>query len=124
MHKILMVNQVEVPQLLPMDECLEVMAEALKNLALGNAILPLRPIMWLPERVGALGLMPGYMDVIKSMGVKVITIFPGNQGTQYDSHIGAVLLFEAEHGVLQAIMDASSITGIRTAAVSGLATRL
>jgi ornithine cyclodeaminase len=35
-----------------------------------------------------------------------------------------VLLFEAEHGSLVAIMDAASITAIRTAAVSGLATRL
>ena len=122
--KVLIVNQSEVVELLPMAECIDVMVETLKALARGETILPLRPIMWLPERVGALGLMPGYMDNIKSMGVKVITIFAGNQGTQYDSHIGAVLLFEAEHGVLQAIMDASSITGIRTAAVSGLATRL
>src|SRR5690606_12664795 len=58
------------------------------------------------------------------LGLKVITIFPGNHGTQYDSHQGAVLLFETEHGQLLAIMDASEITAIRTAAVSGVATRL
>jgi ornithine cyclodeaminase len=59
-----------------------------------------------------------------SLGAKVISVFPGNDQTPYDSHIGVVLLFDAELGRLLAIMDASSITAIRTAAASGLATRL
>jgi ornithine cyclodeaminase len=66
-----------------------------------------------------LGTGPG-----ASLGAKIITVFPGNDATPYDSHIGVVLLFEAENGRLLAIADASSITAIRTAAVSGLATRL
>jgi alanine dehydrogenase len=121
--KVLIVNQSEVRQLLPMDECIDVMADALSALARGEAILPLRPIMWLPEKAGALGLMPSYLATIGMMGLKVISVFPGNHGTQYDSHQGAVLLFEATHGQLLAMMDASSITAIRTAAVSGVATR-
>ena len=48
---------------------------------------------------------------------------PATTAPSYDSHQGAVLLFETEHGRLLAIMDASSITAIRTAAVSGVATR-
>lgn len=122
--KILIINQTEVRQLLPMRECMDAMAEALKTLAQGDAILPLRLIMWLPERYGALGVMPGYLGNINMMGVKVITIFPHNHGTSFDSHLGAVLLFETKHGQLLALMDASEITGIRTAAVSGVATRL
>src|SRR6185295_16776438 len=50
------------------------------------------------------------------------TVFHGNEGTKYDSHQGVVLLFEAKYGSLVAIMDASSVTGIRTAAASGVAT--
>jgi ornithine cyclodeaminase len=122
--KVLIINQAEVRKLLPMDECMDVMADALKTLARGDAILPLRPVMWLPERVGALGMMPSYVGDIQAMGLKVISVFPGNHGTQYDSHQGAVLLFETQHGQLLAIMDASEITAIRTAAVSGVATRL
>jgi ornithine cyclodeaminase len=41
-----------------------------------------------------------------------------------DSHQGAVLLYSAETGELQAVMNASAITAIRTAAASGLATDL
>lgn len=107
-----------------MDECMDVMADALSALARGEAILPLRPVMRLPEKVGALGLMPSYLANIKAMGLKAVSVFPGNHGTRYDSHQGAVLLFEATHGQLLSVMDATSITAIRTAAVSGVATRL
>jgi ornithine cyclodeaminase len=122
--KVLVVNGSEVRTLLPMDECIDVMSDALAALARSEAMVPLRQIMWLPEKVGALGMMPGYISGIDVVGLKVITVFPGNHGTQYDSHQGAVLLFEATHGQLLAIMDATTITAIRTAAVSGVATRL
>ena len=123
--KVLIINQSEVAELLPMSECVAVMAQALATLARGEAIVPLRPVLWLPERVGALGMMPGYVGGdMQAMGVKVVSVFPGNHGTEYDSHQGTVLLFETKHGRLLAMMDASQITAIRTAATSGVATRL
>jgi ornithine cyclodeaminase len=122
--QVLIINGKEVRQLLPMNECMDVMARALAALAHGDAILPLRPVLWLPDKRGALGMMPSYLGDVGALGLKVVTVFPGNHGTQYDSHIGAVLLFESEHGQLLAMLDASEITAIRTAAVSGVATRL
>jgi len=120
----LIVTQAEVPKLLPMAECIPLMASTLEALARGETILPLRSILWLPERVGALGLMPGALLSEGVLGLKAITLFPGNEGSPLDTHQGAVLLFEAEHGSLMAVIDATSITAIRTAAVSGFATRL
>lgn len=122
--QVLIVNQEEVPRLLPMAECMEAMAKALAALARGEALLPLRSILWLPEKVGGLGLMPAALLPDRVAGVKAITFFPGNEGTELDTHQGAVLLFETERGRLLAMMDATSITAIRTAAVSGVATRL
>lgn len=122
--EVLIVNQEEVPRLLPMAECMDAVAAALAALADGNAMLPLRSILWLPERVGGLGLMPAALLPERAVGLKAITFFPGNEGTELDTHQGAVLLFEAEHGRLLAVMDATSITAIRTAAASGVATRL
>jgi ornithine cyclodeaminase len=69
-------------------------------------------------------MMPAYLETPDALGVKVITVFNGNHGTEYDSHQGVVLLFEADHGSVVAVIDASSVTAIRTAAVSGVATRL
>ncbi len=117
------VPQAEVPRLLPMGECVEVMAEALRTLARGDAVLPLRSMVRTPDQAGLLGLMPGYLGAPRCLGIKVVTVFPGNEGGPLDSHQGAVLLFEAEHGSLLAVVDASSITAVRTAAVSGVATR-
>lgn len=122
--EVLIVNQEEVPRLLPMAECMEAVAAALAALADGKAMLPLRSILWLPERVGGLGLMPAALLPERVVGLKAITFFPGNEGTELDTHQGAVLLFEAERGRLLAVMDATSITAIRTAAASGVATRL
>jgi ornithine cyclodeaminase/alanine dehydrogenase-like protein (mu-crystallin family) len=121
---LLLVDQTEVAKLLPMGECMDVMARALGSLARGQAQLPLRSILWLPERIGAFALMPGALYEDKVVGAKVVTFFYGNQGTDLDAHQGAVLLFEAERGRLLAVIDATSVTAIRTAAVSGVATRL
>ncbi len=117
------VTQAEVEELLPMGECVEVMSEALMTLARDDAVLPLRTLMRLPDRPGLLGLMPAYLGAPRVMGLKVVTVMPGNHGTEYDSHQGAVMIFEVEHGRPLAIIDATSITAIRTAAVSGVATR-
>jgi ornithine cyclodeaminase/alanine dehydrogenase-like protein (mu-crystallin family) len=121
---VLIVTQSEIPALLPMHECIDVMAEVLETLARGDAVLPLRKGTPVPDGTGYLVVMPGYIGAPAALGLKAISVFPGNLGTEYDSHQGAVLLFEPVHGRLLAIMDASTITGIRTAAVSGLATRL
>jgi ornithine cyclodeaminase/alanine dehydrogenase-like protein (mu-crystallin family) len=120
--EILIINSKQVRQLLPMNECIDVMEGALIALRRGEALNPLRMVLSLPEQHGYLITMPSY--VTNAMGVKVISVMPGNHGTKYDSHMGAVLLFEAEHGAPLALMEAGAITAIRTAAVSGAATRL
>jgi ornithine cyclodeaminase/alanine dehydrogenase-like protein (mu-crystallin family) len=116
------ITEAQVTSLLPMRECMDVMASALATLARGGAILPLRPLMRIPQRAGILGMMPAYLETPEALGVKIITVFNGNHGTEYDSHQGVVLLFEVEHGSVVAVIDASSVTAIRTAAVSGVAT--
>lgn len=107
-----------------MAECIDVMADALATLARGGAVLPLRPMLHLPDKSGIMGMMPAYLDAPASLGVKIITVFNANHGTEYDSHQGVVLLFEPVHGSVVAMIDASSVTAIRTAAVSGVATNL
>jgi ornithine cyclodeaminase/alanine dehydrogenase-like protein (mu-crystallin family) len=120
----LLVGHRDVLALLPMSECIEAMTEALRTLAQGGAILPLRQVVRLPDGRNAFALMPAALEQPSALGAKVITVFPGNDATPYDSHQGAVLLFDMEYGRLIAIIDASTITGLRTAAVTAVATRL
>ena len=122
--KILIVNHQEVQQWLSMSECVDAMVGVFKMLNRGNAENPLRNLMWLPDKSGLIGMMPAYLGDARVMGLKAISVFPGNHATEYDSHQGTVMLFETQNGRLLAMVDAGKITAIRTAAVSGVATRL
>lgn len=101
------------------------MRATLIALASGQAHQPLRTIIRPPDAAGLMALMPSYLSGANAaFGLKAICIFPENPALGKDAHQGAVLLFSAETGELQAIMNASAITAIRTAAVSGVATDL
>ena len=114
----------EVASLLPMRECIEVMEYTFRALANGECLQPLRSIMWLPDKTGLLGMMPGYAAGPGVMGIKLITVFHANKDSGYPSHQGIVALFDAKHGQPLMLFDATEITAIRTAAVSALATRV
>ncbi len=120
--KVLFVNEAGVRSLLPVDACVPLMREALIALSRGDTVLPLRSAVRLPDGSGILALMPGYLGEPRSFGLKVVTVMPGNHGTRYDSHQGAVMLFGVTHGEPLAIVDASAVTAIRTAAASAAAT--
>ncbi|MEP6818632.1 MAG: ornithine cyclodeaminase family protein [bacterium] len=123
--KVLVLSHDEVVELLPMKECIAVMREALIALAAGQVHQPLRTIIRPPDAAGLMGLMPSYISGDRAaFGLKAICVFPGNPSRGKDAHQGAVLLFSAETGELLAMMNASAITSVRTAAVSGVATDL
>lgn len=121
---VLLINNQQVTEILRMDACIELMSETLKTLAKGESLQPLRSGMWLPDKRGLLGMMPGYANDKNVMGIKVVSVFPGNGSVGLSSHQGAVMLFEGNTGQLYAIVDGDAITAIRTAAVSAVATRL
>ncbi len=121
---VLVVSRAEVRRLLPMGVCIDLVAEALAALARGEALNPLRWAMHVPQVQGIVGLMPGYLGTPETLGLKAVAVFPGNHGTEYDSHQGFVLLFDTAHGTPLALVDASEITAIRTAAATAVATRL
>jgi ornithine cyclodeaminase len=122
--KVLIADQKLVTQLLPMDEAIAVMRDALTMLAGGDVVMPLRTMLGLPGGESVMGLMPSYLGELEAVGVKIVAAFPTNFGTEYDTHQGVVLFFDTQQGLLRAIVDATSITAIRTAAVSGLVTDL
>jgi ornithine cyclodeaminase len=121
---VLVLNAEEVERLLPMQDCIGLMEEALAALGRGTVLNPLRSILRPPQARGLMGLMPAYRGGAgAAFGLKAVCVFPDNPALGRDAHQGAVLLFSAETGELQALMNASAITAIRTAAVSAVATR-
>jgi ornithine cyclodeaminase len=123
--KILILDSRQIRELLPTPECIELMADALSALARGEVFQPLRTVTRPPDARGLLGLMPAYRSGEHgAFGLKAICVFPGNPAHGKDAHQGAVMLFSRQTGELLALMNASEITAIRTAAVSAVATRL
>src|SRR5712671_7190273 len=123
--KISVINHAEVETLLPMNECIEVMQKAFIALARGDVDQPLRTIFRPGTVKGVMAMMPSYRGGDAPLfGLKAICVFPGNAAIGKDAHQGAVILFDGTTGALVAVVNASAITAIRTAAVSALATRL
>jgi ornithine cyclodeaminase/alanine dehydrogenase-like protein (mu-crystallin family) len=56
-------------------------------------------------------------------GLKTVVVVPDNSARGLDPHQGTVTLFDGETGQTIAVVNASPITAIRTAAASALATR-
>lgn len=123
--KVLILSEHEVEELLPMEQCIEVMTDALTALARGEVHNPLRQAIRAPGAPGLLGLMPAWRaGETPYYALKEVCVFPANPKRGLDTHLGAVILHSGDTGEPLAFMNASAITAIRTAAVSAVATRL
>lgn len=117
------IEEKEVLERLSMAKCMELMKTALMDLETGKGMQPMRNVIHLPHG-NLFGFMPAYLGDDDCFGAKILTAFPGNAGTGYPSHIGYVMMFDAQHGTVLGMADANAITKIRTGAVSGVATDL
>jgi ornithine cyclodeaminase/alanine dehydrogenase-like protein (mu-crystallin family) len=114
----------EVRRLLDMESCVAAMEDVLTSLARGELFQPLRSIAFPPCANGGIGLMPAYRGgSAAAYSLKEIVVTPDNPTRGLDAHQGAVLLHDGKTGELVAVLNASPITAIRTAAVSAVATR-
>lgn len=124
MSDVLVVSAAEVRSLLPPHDCVELMADVLVALQRGELYQPLRSVVAPPAARGLLGLMPAHRAGDAPLfALKAVAVFPENPASGLDAHQGAVVLFDGSNGRVSALVDASAITEIRTAAVSGVATR-
>jgi ornithine cyclodeaminase/alanine dehydrogenase-like protein (mu-crystallin family) len=123
--KTLILSHAEVEELLTMEECVAVMEQALKSLSRDEAHNPLRQKIAGPGAPGILGLMPCWMGgETPYYALKEVCVFPENPKRGLDAHVGTVVLHSGETGEPLAIVNASAVTAIRTAAVSAVATKL
>ena len=128
--RVLVLSHRDVLAALPPQACAEAMAAVLAGHARGESYMPLRSVMMPPDAPGFMGLMPGWSRGQgdgrgKSTGafaLKAVCILPGNPARGLDAHQGLVTLFDGETGVPTAILDASAVTAVRTAAVTAVAT--
>ena len=117
----LLIEEKQVREILTPEKCVAAMRQAFMDLENGKCDMPQRLICKLPN-TAAFGFMPAYVG--DYFGAKVIAAYAPNMGTEYPSHIGYVMLFESEHCTVSGLIEAGSITEIRTGCVSAVATDL
>ncbi|MEO0996956.1 MAG: ornithine cyclodeaminase family protein [Pseudomonadota bacterium] len=117
-------NRADVARALTHAQCVDALAAPMRAVSDGRAIMPLRQYIDIPGSNGKFTMMPGYVDAPRTFGFKAIAKYPRAAGSPHGSHVGAVMLFDADAGVPIALLDGAEITAIRTAAASALATRL
>jgi ornithine cyclodeaminase len=106
------------------EQCEPAMVDALIAHADGRATFPLRSVSKPPGAGAMLGLMPAHLaGAPGSFALKAVCIVDANHARGLDTHQGLVVLFSGETGVVTAVLNASALTEIRTAAVTAAATR-
>jgi thiomorpholine-carboxylate dehydrogenase len=118
---LLYLGEEEVRELLHWGELIPVMENALLEFSLGRVVQPVRNMLTLEEGKRYLGIMPAVAH--QAMGAKLVSFYPGNEGTGIATHQAMILLFRSDTGEPLAVMDGRLITEMRTAAVSAAITR-
>src|SRR6266581_5581515 len=121
----LILSRTDIQRCLDMTEAIEAMRLAFGALSAGLAQAPQRMAVGLSEQGIAL-LMPSLLQTSEqhAFGLKVVTVMPQNPLRNLPRIIASVLLLDATTGKTQAILEGGWLTGMRTGAVSGLATSL
>ncbi len=127
--RLLVLSGSDVHALLGYGECADVMRTALTALQNGQAQQSLRSVIRPRGAAGLVALMPAYLEGTglvggPAYGLKAICITPANPAAGLDTHQGVVLLSSGATGEPLAMLNASAVTEIRTAAVSVVATDL
>jgi ornithine cyclodeaminase/alanine dehydrogenase-like protein (mu-crystallin family) len=107
----------KVRKLLRLEQLIPAMRKVLAEFSAGKWQQPLRGV--LAQHGGFFGVMPASGE---SMGIKLVTYYPGNAGTNLPTHMAVIALFDPKTGEPLALMDGRYITEMRTAAVSAVAT--
>jgi len=119
--ELLVLAGADVRSLLTMAQCIALMERTMRVVSRGGAQLPLRIAAAVPGG-NVLAAMPGYLEDPPSAGAKLIAVYPDNARRGLSSHMGVVVLFDPANGVPIAIIDATTVTALRTAAASAVAT--
>ena len=113
-------DEAQVRALLRWDDLIPAMERALAEYSIGRLIQPVRTVLPIEESKRYFGLMPAIAGDV--MGLKAVTFYPVNAGTEIPTHQAMILLFDIATGEPLAVMDGRLITEMRTAAVSAAVT--
>jgi ornithine cyclodeaminase/alanine dehydrogenase-like protein (mu-crystallin family) len=122
----LVLSAEDVRRALPMSEAITAMRRALMAISGTAAQVPLRTHLRVDNQRGALLIMPAYVaaDGSESLAVKVVSSFGHNPDINLPRVQAVVVALDPQTGAPLAILEGATLTAIRTAAASAVATDL
>lgn len=115
-------DEQQVRKHLRMEELIPAMEKALVDFSAGKVTQPVRSIITVDPPGGFFGMMPALTP--GGLGIKIVTFYATNAERGIPTHMATIFLVDPETGTPLAMMDGRLITEMRTAAVSGAATKL
>jgi alanine dehydrogenase len=107
-----------------MKESIAAVENAFRELADGTAIMPTRVTLPVNANDGWLGVMPAFLSNAKALATKIVTVYPHNTSEHgLPNVLALIVLNDVETGRVEAVMDGSHVTAMRTGAVGGVATK-
>ncbi len=120
----LILNRTDVGKILTMDKAIEVLESAFCELSDETAEMPPRTVIIDSENNGWLGYMPAYLRTEGQLGIKAVSVYKDNVNKfNLPTTIGTILVQDSLTGEVVSIMDGGLLTGIRTGASAGVATK-
>lgn len=122
--KLRILSRSDVQSALSMPAAIQAMREGFTALSTGRATVPLRTPLETPD--GVTLLMPAHIEADGAgfSAVKIVSVFHGNAVRGLPIIHAGVLVIDAGTGRLQALMDGTWLTALRTGAGGGLAADL
>lgn len=117
----LLLSEKDIKNTVTMKEVIEAVKKAFRMIASGDVEVPLRTAINAPSHDGVFLFMPSYAPVEEAAAVKVINVFPHNTEMGLDVCPAQVLYIDGRTGVIEALLDGSTVTRLRTGASSGAA---
>lgn len=117
----LYIHEEQVRELLTLPEAIAEVEAAFRDKAEGQAIMPPKLIVPLPE--GDVRTMPAYLPRQNAAGVKVVNSHPNNRVRGLPTVMAILVMLEPDTGVPLAVIEATYLTALRTAAAGALSVR-
>ncbi|WP_100013001.1 ornithine cyclodeaminase family protein [Lentibacillus sediminis] len=119
----IILDQKQVKELITMEQAIEINEDVYVSFSTGKSTVPLRTNMELDSPDHFFLTMPGFVEDLEGLGVKLVTSFPENVEKGIPAIQAVIMLFDTTNGNPIALMDGTFITALRTGAVTGVATK-
>lgn len=122
-HPILVLSRRHIESVVGIGDALAPVEGAFREHGLGHALMPSKVYLELPKLDGDFRAMPAFLPALNVAGIKWVNSHPGNPARGLPSVMAITILSDPLTALPLALLDATYLTYVRTAAGGGVAAR-